>query len=48
MFLTIIGGIIFVGSQGREWASIINGDYGAQFVTSLDAILQHTKLFEKI
>ena len=27
---------------------LINGVYGAQFVTSLDAILQDTKLFEKI
>ncbi len=29
MFLTIIGGIIFVGSQGWEWATFIKGDYGA-------------------
>ena len=29
MFLTIIGGIIFVGSQAWEWATFINGDYGA-------------------
>ena len=27
---------------------LINGVYGAQFVTSLDAILQDAKLFEKI
>ncbi|MBO0591831.1 cytochrome c oxidase subunit 3 [Cellulophaga sp. E16_2] len=29
MFLTIIGGIIFVGSQGWEWATFIKGDHGA-------------------
>ena len=29
MFLTIIGGIIFVGSQAWEWNTFINGDYGA-------------------
>ena len=29
MFLTIIGGIIFVGSQAWEWATFIKGDYGA-------------------
>ncbi len=29
MFLTIIGGAIFVGSQAWEWATFINGDYGA-------------------
>jgi len=29
MFLTIIGGVIFVGSQAWEWATFINGDYGA-------------------
>ncbi len=29
MFLTIIGGIIFVGSQGWEWATFIKGEYGA-------------------
>ncbi len=29
MFLTIIGGIIFVGSQGWEWATFIKGDFGA-------------------
>ena len=27
---------------------LINGVYGAQFITSLDAILQDAKLFEKI
>ncbi|MGC1516658.1 MAG: cytochrome c oxidase subunit 3 [Maribacter sp.] len=29
MFLTIIGGAIFVGSQGWEWATFIKGDHGA-------------------
>ncbi len=29
MFLTIIGGAIFVGSQAWEWATFINGDFGA-------------------
>jgi len=29
MFLTIIGGLIFVGSQAWEWANFIQGEYGA-------------------
>ena len=29
MFLTIIGGIIFVGSQAWEWNTFIKGDFGA-------------------
>ncbi len=29
MFLTIIFGLIFVGSQAWEWATFIKGDYGA-------------------
>ncbi|MGY0393497.1 cytochrome c oxidase subunit 3 [Bizionia sp. KMM 8389] len=29
MFLTIVGGIIFVGSQAWEWKTFIQGDYGA-------------------
>ena len=29
MLLTIIGGLIFVGSQAWEWKTFINGDYGA-------------------
>jgi cytochrome c oxidase subunit 3 len=29
MFLTIIGGVIFVGSQAWEWNTFIKGDYGA-------------------
>ena len=29
MFLTVIGGLIFVGSQAWEWATFIRGDHGA-------------------
>ena len=29
LFFTIIGGLIFVGSQAWEWATFIKGDYGA-------------------
>ncbi|MBU2995202.1 cytochrome c oxidase subunit 3 [Cellulophaga baltica] len=29
MFMTIIGGIIFVGSQAWEWGTFIKGSYGA-------------------
>ena len=29
MFLTIIGGLMFVGSQAWEWNTFIKGDYGA-------------------
>jgi cytochrome c oxidase subunit 3 len=29
MFLTIVGGMIFVGSQAWEWKNFINGEYGA-------------------
>ena len=29
MFLTVIGGIVFVGSQAWEWATFIEGDHGA-------------------
>ena len=29
MFLTIIGGAVFVGSQAWEWKNFINGEYGA-------------------
>ncbi|MCM8568801.1 cytochrome c oxidase subunit 3 [Gramella jeungdoensis] len=29
MFLTIIGGLVFVGSQAWEWSTFIKGDYGA-------------------
>lgn len=29
MFATIIGGMIFVGSQAWEWTNFIQGEYGA-------------------
>lgn len=29
MFLTLIGGIVFLGSQAWEWKNFINGTYGA-------------------
>ncbi len=29
MFLTVLGGLAFVGSQAWEWATFIKGDYGA-------------------
>jgi cytochrome c oxidase subunit 3 len=42
MFLTIIGGAIFVGSQAWEWATFIRGDYGA-VETQGGRILQFVK-----
>lgn len=42
MFLTIIGGAIFVGSQAWEWATFIRGDYGA-IETRGGRILQFVK-----
>jgi len=42
MFLTIIGGLIFVGSQAWEWATFIKGDYGA-LETKGGRILQFVK-----
>jgi cytochrome c oxidase subunit 3 len=42
MFLTIIGGAIFVGSQAWEWATFIRGDYGA-LETKGGRILQFVK-----
>ena len=42
MFLTIIGGIIFLGSQAWEWKNFINGAYGAVKTTD-NKILQFTK-----
>jgi len=42
MLLTIIGGIIFVGSQAWEWNTFINGTYGAVKTTD-GKILQLTK-----
>ena len=53
MFLTIIGGAIFVGSQAWEWATFIKGDYGAvqtkggnilQFVEMQKVIVLHKRL----
>ena len=42
MFLTIIGGAIFVGSQAWEWATFIKGDFGA-VETKGGRILQFVK-----
>ncbi len=42
LFLTIIGGAIFVGSQAWEWATFIKGDYGA-VETKGGRILQFVK-----
>ena len=42
MFLTVIGGAIFVGSQAWEWATFIRGDYGA-VETNGGRILQFVK-----
>ncbi len=42
MFLTIIGGAIFVGSQAWEWDTFIRGDYGA-IETKGGRILQFVK-----
>lgn len=42
MFLTIIGGAIFVGSQAWEWATFIQGDHGA-LETKGGRILQFVK-----
>jgi cytochrome c oxidase subunit 3 len=42
MFLTIIGGAIFVGSQAWEWATFIKGDFGA-LETKGGRILQFVK-----
>ncbi|MDT0675054.1 cytochrome c oxidase subunit 3 [Autumnicola musiva] len=33
MFLTIIGGVIFLGSQAWEWSNFISGEYGAVTTT---------------
>ena len=46
MFLTIIGGLIFVGSQAWEWATFIKGDYGA-IQTKGGNILQFGEYLEK-
>ena len=42
MFATIIGGLIFVGSQAWEWNTFINGSYGAVKTTN-GKILQFVK-----
>ncbi|NND16710.1 MAG: cytochrome oxidase subunit III [Eudoraea sp.] len=42
MFLTVIGGLIFVGSQAWEWATFIRGDYGA-LETKGGRVLQFVK-----
>ena len=42
MFLTIIGGAIFLGSQAWEWKNFINGSYGAVKTTD-GKILQFAK-----
>ncbi len=42
MFLTIIGGAIFVGSQAWEWATFIKGDFGA-LETNGGRVLQFVK-----
>jgi len=46
MFLTIIGGLIFVGSQAWEWATFIKGDYGA-IQTKGGNVLQFGEYVEK-
>ena len=42
MFATIIGGLIFVGSQAWEWNTFINGSYGAVKTTD-GKLLQFVK-----
>ena len=42
MFLTIIGGAVFLGSQAWEWKNFINGSYGAVQTTD-GKILQFVK-----
>lgn len=42
LFLTVIGGAIFVGSQAWEWATFIKGDFGA-LETKGGRILQFVK-----
>lgn len=42
MFATIIGGLIFVGSQAWEWNTFINGSYGAVKTTD-GKVLQFVK-----
>ncbi len=47
MFATIIGGIIFVGSQAWEWNTFINGSYGAVKTTE-GKVLQFERNGEQI
>ncbi|HWR94801.1 MAG TPA: cytochrome c oxidase subunit 3 [Flavobacterium sp.] len=50
LFLTIIGGLIFVGSQAWEWKNFIQGEYGAvetkggSILQFVDANGKHIKL----
>jgi len=46
MFLTIIGGLIFVGSQAWEWKNFIKGEYGA-IETKGGSILQFVDITGK-
>ena len=48
MFLTIIGGIIFVGSQAWEWATFIKGDYGAVQTKGIEFNVTYDLLYSKI
>jgi cytochrome c oxidase subunit III len=47
MFLTIIGGVIFLGSQAWEWKNFINGEYGA-VATNGNNILQFVDKMESV
>jgi cytochrome c oxidase subunit 3 len=47
MFATIIGGLIFVGSQAWEWNTFINGSYGA-IKTKEGKVLQFVRDGEQI
>jgi cytochrome c oxidase subunit 3 len=47
MFATIIGGLIFVGSQAWEWNTFINGSYGA-VKTNEGKLLQFSRDGEQI
>jgi cytochrome c oxidase subunit 3 len=47
MFATIIGGLIFVGSQAWEWNTFINGSYGA-VKTKEGKVLQFVRDGEQI
>ncbi len=47
MFLTIIGGLIFVGSQAWEWKNFIKGEYGA-VETKGGSILQFNEVDKEL